>query len=333
MTTHYFKVLGIQGRTPHSAELRAFNAALDSAPLYTALASNNHVREDALCKGQFVVTYVIGAALPVSMYLVQILDSQGRVDSYGYGRATGVDGEVVVTFATPSEPAGDYATGTALATVANNVATLLARLTANAATALGRLFDMTTGTGVTAAFNAVALQLGPNGASSMWTLEDIAFAKQKLALLTLSSSVVTVPIGSAMCERGDIEKIFGPTNVAKWADIENNEDVDDIAAQITWAITISDSYFRAALAQSRWKLPESGDICPAILSYFVACRAGVELYDNKGVLSYDPEGEAQHALSLHRKRTDQFIASVKAGTLDLSPLKSLITDAAPTWTE
>jgi hypothetical protein len=267
------------------------------------------------------------------MYLVQILDAQGRVDSYGYGRTTGVDGEVIHTFATPSEPAGDYATGTALATVAANVATLLSRLTANAATALDRLFNMTTGTGAASKFTAESLQLGPNGADSMWTLEDIAFAKEKLGLLTLSSSVVTVPLGSYMCERGDIEKIFGPTNVAKWADLENNADADDIAAQITWAITISDSYFRAALAQCRWKMPSAGDTCPAILSYFVACRAGVELYDNKGVLDYDPEGEAQHALSLHRKRTDQFIASVKAGTLDLSPLTSVITDAAPTWTE
>lgn len=166
-------------------------------------------------------------------------------------------------------------------------------------------------------------------ASSAWTAEDVEYALEKLALLGVVADAVVVPAGTFLCGRGDIEQIFGTTAVAKWGDLNNNEDVDEITSRINYRISIADSFMRSTLRNSAWVLPEEGDTIPPILAYYTACLAGVLLYEGRGVQDYDARGNAQHQLSFHKKSVEDFVKGVLFGSVSLAPLEYNVASAAP----
>lgn len=319
MALHKFRAQGISGQTPSTAKLFAVGAAHNSAALYTTAV----VAEDSQMKGFYNADFTVSPSpIPAAVYRVIFQDATGRPIAGGIGPSTGVDGELVEMTMTPSLIACNYAKDP-------DVQTLLSRVNANAGTVLSNLFSMITGTGASAKFTALALQLGPNGADSMWTAEDIQFAKDKLAMLTLSGATIVVPAGAYMCARGDVENFYGVDNVAKWADKNNNGNASEISTAIAYAIMMADADIRAKLTGSKWTMPQAGDIVPAILVYHVAMLAGVVLYESRGVRDIDTAGNAQHQLTFAINRVDQFIKSVHLNAIDLSPLIAESNSAAP----
>lgn len=163
-----------------------------------------------------------------------------------------------------------------------------------------------------------------------WTEEQREYILEQLALLTVSGASVVVTAGVYMCARGDVEQVYGNANTATWADLNNNQDANEITSRINYHIAIADNYIRSVLTQGAWVMPVEGDTIPAILAYNCARLAGVLLYEGRGVTDYDPKGKAIHQLSNHKNGVDSFLKSVVYGSTDLSPLVKSSTNEAPT---
>lgn len=162
-----------------------------------------------------------------------------------------------------------------------------------------------------------------------WTSEQRTYILGQLALLTVSGAMVVVTAGERMCARGDVEQVYGNTNVAKWADLNNNANADEILSRINYHIAMADNYIRAAIGNGAWVMPEEGDTIPAILAYNCARLTGVLLYEARGVSDYDSNGRPVHQLMYHKKSVDDFLKGVLVGSVSLSPLTYSITNAAP----
>ncbi len=168
-----------------------------------------------------------------------------------------------------------------------------------------------------------------NSASSVWSPEDVEYVLEQLALLTVSGGGIVVPMGDFMCARVDVERVYGSDNVAAWADINNNKDVDEIEAQINYAISVADSEMRGSLASSQWIMPSAGDTLPVILVHNVAKLAGVKLYESRYAVNDLSESGGQHQLAVHKRDVGRFIQSVLLGAISISPLTSTVNSAAP----
>lgn len=182
-------------------------------------------------------------------------------------------------------------------------------------------------TGVTR-FKAAALSQAPSAAGA-WTLEQVTYALDQLALLTVAGGGVVVPMGSYMCARVDVERVFGSENVASWADLNNNQVAGEIDARINYCIQIADSEMRAALASSQWVMPVEGDTLPALLVHYVAVKAGVLLYEGRPVVDDMADGAGAHQLATHKRDVGRFIQGVLLNAISLEPLVSQINSAAP----
>jgi phage gp36-like protein len=119
----------------------------------------------------------------------------------------------------------------------------------------------------------------------------------------------------------DVELAFGATNVRKWADLENTGLEANVLARIEWAIANADAELDARLAGSRYQFPLADPPAegsyPAILVRMSAYKAGVLLYESRGVTDRGERGEAQHALTWHRKQFEEFVRDVWAKRVDL----------------
>lgn len=82
--------------------------------------------------------------------------------------------------------------------------------------------------------------------------------------------------------RGDIDNIYGPTNVIRWADLENKGDPLYIDNRITWAIALASSYVYAKMANGPYVVPFA-DPEPILIVDIIARRAGLELYSSRGI--------------------------------------------------
>lgn len=113
----------------------------------------------------------------------------------------------------------------------------------------------------------------------------------------------------------EMEMMFGASNVSKWADLDNDEDVTKIAQRIVWAAREATEDARSRLRGS----PASLITCaPRALRLAVTKLAGVLLYEARGIVDSSDE-EGRHRLSSHRKQADLFFRRVIAGQIDVSP--------------
>lgn len=125
------------------------------------------------------------------------------------------------------------------------------------------------------------------------------------------------PIADAdsYARRYDIERVFGGNNVAKWADVDNREDVYHIQDRITWALEQAkarmDDRLRAGPYEVPWSTPY-----PLTLIDCCARLAGILLYDSRGAQDIDQEtGQAIDNLQVHRRYVDQYLRDVLASKM------------------
>lgn len=114
--------------------------------------------------------------------------------------------------------------------------------------------------------------------------------------------------------RGEIENMFGLTNVTQWADLENQGVTADIADRIQWAVEEATEEARMRLRGSSVDL-EALQCAPRPLRLATTRVAGLLLYESRGIKDVDEEGHGMHRLSWHSKRADKFFQQVRAGTL------------------
>jgi len=128
----------------------------------------------------------------------------------------------------------------------------------------------------------------------------------------------------AYCVRADIEAQYGSENVAKWADLNSNEDAGEITARITQAILEADNEIDSRLRLGPYEIPFTDTIPTGIIS-LSAMYAGIWLYSSRGVIDYTPKGAAQDQLSYQRKEFDRRIRDILAGRYQPADMPSVHT--------
>lgn len=127
--------------------------------------------------------------------------------------------------------------------------------------------------------------------------------------------------------KGDVENIFGATNIGKWADLDNDEDGDKIEARIEWALSLAESRINSKLRHGPYQIPfecagsgsSSGsggtpDV-PLEIIDITARDAGVALYDGRRITDSPEDNDDE--LSTHRKSVKTTIKQILAGQLRL----------------
>lgn len=130
------------------------------------------------------------------------------------------------------------------------------------------------------------------------------------------------------CEREDLDKQFGAANVDKWANLSNDDDVDDIAAlieeRVDWAIRAADEDVDGKLRHGPYHVPFTEDSdgesveVPGEITRLSATLAGVKLYESRGITDTNPEtGQAVHKLMWHKRDAEKRLREIIAGTFRL----------------
>lgn len=119
------------------------------------------------------------------------------------------------------------------------------------------------------------------------------------------------------CTRSDIEALFGKANVAKWADVDNDQDADAIGDRIDQAIAVATARIDDRLRNGPYTLPIAGS--PATLTNLAVQLAGVWLYESRGVQDFSPDtGFPVHRLRWHSEQAEKTLNDLLSGKLRLN---------------
>lgn len=117
---------------------------------------------------------------------------------------------------------------------------------------------------------------------------------------------------SGYCQRRDIEDIFGPPNVEKWADAENKRDGAHVAGRIAKAIELASVEVDDRLRGGSYSIPFT--TIPVTIRQVTATLAGVWLYESRGVEDIDEaSGRPIHRLTWHRKNAENVLTDIRTG--------------------
>jgi hypothetical protein len=114
--------------------------------------------------------------------------------------------------------------------------------------------------------------------------------------------------------RIDVERVFGPTNVRNWADLESRRDEGHIASRIEWSLELAEAKVTARLRRGPYAVPFADPVDPVVVD-LIARMAGVLLYDSRGAA--DGDGET-NTIAPHRRQADETIRAIMAGQVRLS---------------
>jgi len=131
------------------------------------------------------------------------------------------------------------------------------------------------------------------------------------------STVTYSLVDDLYCSRDEMEAVFGPVNVAKWADLDDDEDPDKITARINWAISWAANEINDFMRGGFYVIPlmNVNKEVPLSIVNVAATLAGVWLYERRGVEDFDPEsGNVSHRLAWHKNTAYQLLAEIKRGT-------------------
>ena len=116
------------------------------------------------------------------------------------------------------------------------------------------------------------------------------------------------------CTTANIKSVFGSDNVDAWADLNNNDQAGEIAAQIAWAISRASDDIDDYLRGTHYRVPlkTAAGTTPSTIRDLAAMRAGVLLYENRGAEELH-SGEPIHRLTSASQKFDQIIAEILSG--------------------
>ena len=121
------------------------------------------------------------------------------------------------------------------------------------------------------------------------------------------------------CARGDIENLNGINNVSKWSDLDNDADATKITDRIAVAIAAVGDKLDAELRYSRYAIPVANSgTTPTVIRDLCAQMAAVWLYESRGVIDFDADGQVQHALHWQKREAKQMLRKILAGQVVLT---------------
>ena len=129
---------------------------------------------------------------------------------------------------------------------------------------------------------------------------------------------------STYCARSNIEAVFGVTNIADWADLDNDLDATKITARITVAISVVSAEIDDIFRRTSYKVPliNESDNTPTTIENLSATMAGLWLYEaGGGVNDVDNNGQPIHRLSDMRNWVSNMIKEIAEGRRKVDALQ------------
>jgi phage gp36-like protein len=127
--------------------------------------------------------------------------------------------------------------------------------------------------------------------------------------------IVTECTGLYYAERTDVELAFGQTNVSKWADVNNDEDADDIETRICWALSNGHAYINDRLNGGPYAIPFELPY-PTQIILCTAYFAGAFLYDSRGVTDME-DGKEKNQVSFFKKYVEEYLRGLLSNRFNL----------------
>lgn len=130
----------------------------------------------------------------------------------------------------------------------------------------------------------------------------------------------------AYATRADIEEFYGPTEVRKWADRDQDASATKIEANITAALSWATTEIDVQLSNGQTKVPFTGTVPDTIRDI---CRklAGAQLYAPRGAQDFDEQGRAVDRLRPVRAECYAKLESIRTGRIILNA--TLMRDSQP----
>ena len=114
------------------------------------------------------------------------------------------------------------------------------------------------------------------------------------------------------CTATDMELIYGPKNIKRWADLDNDEVAATIAARKAWACELATEFVNSRLLNGPYEIPFTS--VPTMIVNLTAMYAGILLYDGRQVVSSE---EPHDQVSRQRKDFDRYLRQIFKGQLKL----------------
>jgi|688.fasta_scaffold87963_2 hypothetical protein len=140
-------------------------------------------------------------------------------------------------------------------------------------------------------------------APSSWHVYD-----EKIVLADEAEVVVPDPPPTSTT-RLDLDSVFGHDNVTKWADLDNNGDLEVIGSRVAWSLDLATSNVRGTLESSTYKWSDI-EQNPTI-KHLIAIEAGILLYSPRAVSDEDAK---ENPMREHQRRYDKIIKAIHSGT-------------------
>lgn len=119
--------------------------------------------------------------------------------------------------------------------------------------------------------------------------------------------------------REDVERIYGKSNVEKWADVNNDKNAQDVAQRVVWALEMAHDELEARLRYGPYALPFQP--VPKTITRMEATLAGVILYDSRLITD---EEDSPSPMKKHEKWVARMIADIFSRRLRLdAPYQSI----------
>ena len=158
---------------------------------------------------------------------------------------------------------------------------------------------------------------------------DGSVAKLSRFIVEAGVSITFTTTPTLYASRTDIEQLYGSDNVEKWADLNNNEDSDEITERINRSLTVATNDMNDILRGSRYSIPITDTGAAITLVDLCANLAGVWLYESRGVEDFDVEtGRSFHRLAYMRDRAEKKLKAIAANRIRLNVPQSRIKGTA-----
>ena len=134
--------------------------------------------------------------------------------------------------------------------------------------------------------------------------------------VTIKADSAVTPYVVGYATREDVEAIFGSSNVAKWADMDNLGLEETITARINAALQYAAAQIDSRLGVSGFTVPleliDGGDEYPVVIVNLAAALAGVWLYESRGI---EDKGEIAHRLVYNKTKALEALEAIATGRL------------------
>lgn len=128
---------------------------------------------------------------------------------------------------------------------------------------------------------------------------------------------------STYCTKADMELEFGATNIADWANIDNDGNATTKSARITEAIAVASEEIDEVLRTTGYlvsSVQADGDGTPKAFNRLARVLAGLWLYESRGATDYARDGTPHHGHAWRRQWAHDYLERIRSGAIKIDAL-------------